>query len=385
MSFLVLIFKSAFRNRLRTALTAVGVAFAIIAFVFLRTVISAWNTGMESAAKDRLVISNKTSLTFSLPLSYTNKVKALTGTSDSSWANWFGGIYKNNNNFFAKIAVDAESYLRVYPEIVITPAEREAFMADRSGALVGSDLANKYHFKIGDRIPVEGDIYYGHWEFTVRGIYQSPGTFDKQQMFFHWKYLNEAMPDTRKDQIGWIVLRISDPSQVASAGRAAEDLFSNSSAPVRAQSEKAFQMSFLSMASTVIAAIQFVSVAVLLILALILGNTLAMATRERTTEYAMMRAVGFQPSHIVRLVIGEGFVISLLGAGVGLLLAPSVIGSFGDAMVKSGASFLPVLTIDRMAMGLAVLAALIGGTVSAGIPAYRASRMRIVDALRKVE
>ena len=385
MSFFLLIFKSTFRNRLRTILTAVGVAFAIIAFVFLRTVIAAWHTGADAAATDRLVVRNKISLTFSLPLSYVNKVKNQPGVTDIMYENWFGGVYKEPKNFFAKFAADPEGLLRLYPEIVLSDAEKTAFLGDRQGAIVGEDVAQKFGWKIGDKLPIEGDIYPGTYEFTIRVIYTTGGkTFDKQTLFFHWKYLDERQSEARKDQVGIVVIKVADPAQSTEVARSIDRLFASSPAETRTESEKAFQLSFLSMASAVLAAIQLVSIVVLLILMLILANTLAMATRERTTEYAMMRAVGFRPNHIVRLVIGEGFVIGLTGSVMGVLLAPPVIKQFSDVIAKS-ASFLPVLSVDWTAVWMSVSVALAGGMLAAALPAYRAGKMKIVDALRKVD
>ena len=386
MAFLSLIIKSAFRNRLRTILTAVGVAVAIIAFLFLRTFIAAWYAGVDAAAQDRLVVRNKISLTFPLPLSYAVKIKGVPGVSDLGYSNWFGGVYLEERNFFAQFATDPEALFRIYPEFLVPDDQKRAFLADRTGAIVGRLLAEKYHWKIGDKVTLKGTIYPGDWSFTLRAIYDATQRgVDLQTMFFHWKYLNEQMPERRQDQVGIFLVHVAEANASPQVARAIDQLFANSLAETRTESEKAFQLSFVSMASEVLAAIQVVSGVVLIILMLILGNTLAMATRERTTEYAVMRALGFRPSHIVRLVIGEGFVVAGTGVAIGVALASPILGFFSDLFSKVVPGFLGEFHLEPSAVLLAVGVSLVGGMLAAAIPAWRAGRMRLVDALRRVE
>jgi putative ABC transport system permease protein len=386
MAFLLLIVKSAFRNRLRTLLTAVGVAIAIVAFLFLRTFITAWQSNANATAADRLVVRNKISLTFTLPSAYLEKVRAVPGVTDVTWANWFGGIYIDERNFFAQFAVDAESYLRIYSEFLLTPEERQAFLADRTGCVVGERLAEKYNWKVGDKITLKGAIYPGDWTFTVRGIYRGAAdNTDTKRMLFHWKLVDEQLEERRKNQLGTILVKVADPSQSTKVAGAIDETFANSLAETRTESEKAFQLSFLSMVSAIIDAIQVVSRVILLILALILGNTMAMTTRERTTEYAVMRAIGFRPWHIVMMVLGEGFVIAAVGVGLGVTLAPPILHFFATWFTTQVGNFLGSFTLDRYAIARAVIAGLVGGMVAAAAPARRAGKLRIVDALRRVE
>jgi putative ABC transport system permease protein len=385
MELVLLVVKSAFRNRLRTLLTAVGVAVAIIAFLFLRTFIAAWYAGVESSAADRLIVRNKISMTFPLPLHYTQKVRGVPGVSDLSWENWFGGVYIDEKNFFAQFAADAESLLRVYPEIVISEDEKKAWLADRKGCIVGQMLAEKYGFKVGDKLVLKGAIYPGDWEFTVRAIYRTGSkAFDQQTMWFHWQYLNDATPERLRDQVGLILVRVADPSRSTEVANAIDKLFQNSLAETRSESEKAFQLSFISMASAIITAIQIVSGMILVILGLILGNTLAMATRERTTEYATMRAIGFRPEHIVQLVIGEGLVVAAVGALIGVGLATPILSWLSTLFAKYVPGFLGEFHLDGEAVVFAVVCALAGGMSAASLPAYRAGRLKIVDALRRL-
>ncbi len=386
MAFLLLIFKSAFRNRLRTTLTSIGVAIVIVAFLFLRTFIAAWYAGADAAAVDRLIIRNKTSLTFPLPMSHMEKIKRIPGVADISYANWFGGVYKDPKDFFANFATEPEGFLRMYPEFILPEDQKKAYLEDRRGAIAGDLLAQKYGWKVGDKIVLKGSIYAGDFEFTIRGIYTGrEKNTDRQQLQFHWKYLDETLPETRKNNVGWFVIKVNDPSQSGQIATLIDQEFSNSIAETRSESEKSFQMSFLSMASAVIVAIQIVSGVILAILMLILGNTLAMAARERTTEYAVMRAIGFQPSHIIKMVIGEGFVVALVGVVIGVGIAPPVLKWFADFFQEKAGSFLGAFELAPQAIMLAVGIALLGGIVASIAPALRAGRINIVDALRRIE
>ncbi|HZS40836.1 MAG TPA: FtsX-like permease family protein [Polyangia bacterium] len=385
MSFLLLIVKSAFRNRLRTTLTAVGVAIAIVAFLFLRTFISAWYAGVESSSSDRMVVRNKISIIFPLPIAYLDKIKQVPGVEEVTYQNWFGGIYIDEKNFFAQFASD-DGLFKLYPEATTPPEQMQAYMNDRTGALVGQHLAEKYGWKIGDTVTLKGAIYPGDWKFTIRGIYTSTSkTFDVSTMFFHWKYFNEAIPERLQNQIGIAIVKIKSGVDSAQVASAIDKTFVNSLAETRTESEKQFQLEFISMASAVIDAIQVVSFVVLIILMLILGNTLAMATRERTTEYAVMRAIGFRPAHVVWLVLGEGFVIAAVGVALGLAMAAPVLKTFAQIFEKQLGAFLGSFDLDPKVIALAVAVALGLGMLASVIPAWRSGRLKIVDALRRIE
>jgi putative ABC transport system permease protein len=210
MAFVLLIIKSAFRNRLRAVLTSVGVAIAIIAFLFLRTFIAAWYAGVDAAGADRMIVRNKTSIIFELPLSYAAKVQNVPGVSAVSYENWFGGYYKDPKQFFAKFGMEDHA-LDLYPEAIVAPDQMQAYKEDKQGAIIGKLLAEKYGWKIGDRITITGDIYPGNWDFNVRAIYSSSSkTFDQQTMFFHWTYLNDSVSEKRKDKVGIILFKVAD-------------------------------------------------------------------------------------------------------------------------------------------------------------------------------
>jgi putative ABC transport system permease protein len=381
MSFFGLIFKSTFRNRLRTGLTALGVAIAIIAFLVLRTMVAAWYAGVDAASSDRMVVRNKISIIFPLPYAYLEKVKQTPGVEDVSFANWFAGVYIDEKQFFAQFATDAESYYRLYPEFKLPPEQMKAWLDDRTGAVVGDLLASKYNWKIGDKVVLKGTIYQGDFEFTIRGIYTGAGKTDRQQFQFHYKYLNEKIDETQKDRLGIILAKVKSQDIAPQIDK----MFANSANETRTESELAFQRSFMSMVSNILVALQIVSVVVLIILILILGNTMAMATRERTSEYAAMRAIGFKPKHVTLLVLGEGFVVAAIGAAFAIVASPAILRAFADMLEKNMGAFLGAFELDPKAALLATVVALGGGMLAATIPAWRASRMRIVDALRRIE
>jgi putative ABC transport system permease protein len=392
MSFLVLIFKSAFRNRLRTGLTAVGVAVAIIAFVFLRTFVGLFYAGADAAASDRMITRNKISIIFELPISYVDRIHQIPGVSEVSWENWFGGYYKDERDFFANFAAD-DKILDLYPEIMMTPEAKKAYLEDRTGCIVGTRLIEKFGWKIGDRIVLKSPIYKmgtgaeSTIELTIRGTY-TPGAknVDDQTLFFHYKYFDEMREERLRNQVGIVVVKVADPAQSTSVVQGIDKTFANSMAETKTESEKQFQLEFISMSSALVAAIEVVSYVVLVILVLILGNTLAMATRERTTEYAVMRAIGFRPAHITWLVRGEGFVVAAVGAALGVALSTPILRALESALTKTPmaaffAGFQPSIPI----LVLSAAVALAGGVIASAIPAARAGRLKIVDALRRIE
>lgn len=385
MGYLVLVWKSAFRNRLRTTLTTIGIALAVVAFLFLRTFIAAFYAGVEQAAADRMVVRNRISITFPLPTSYVEKIRGVRGVEDLTWMSWFGGVYIDEKNFFAQFAVDPQSFYRVYPEYLLDDEQKKAFLADRTGAVAGELLAQKYGWKIGDRITLRGTIYPGDWELTLRGIYRGRDkATDRQQLHLHWKYVDERMAEERKNQVGIVVVKTAADggAQVAAS---IDKMFQSSLAETRTESEKAFNLSFISMSATIISAIQVISYVVLAIILLVLGNTIAMGSRERTGEFAAMRAIGFRPKHIMGLVVGEGVVIAALGVGVGLALARPVLRFIADALETTLGAFLGPFEFAWSAAVLAIAVCLAGGVLASAIPAWRAGRLVIVEALRRID
>jgi putative ABC transport system permease protein len=379
-----LLLKNAFRHKLRTGLTLVGLVVAICAFGLLRTIVDAWYAGVEASSSTRLVTRSNISLTFPLPLNYAQRLRAVEGVRQVSWANWFGGVYITERNFFPQFAVDPTTYLALYPEYRLTDAEKLAFFRDRQGALVGRKLADKFGWKIGDQIPLRGTIYPGTWTFTLRGIWDgADAKTDESQLLMHWDYLNESIRQRfkgRADQVGVYVLGIDEPNNAAQVSQRVDKLFANSLAETMTETEAAFQLSFVSMSEAILSAVQAVSFIIVIIIMAVMANTMTMTARERLAEYATLKALGFSPGFVVRLLFGESLLIAAIGGLAGLALTFPLAAAFRSA---AGTLF-PIFQVSGLTMALQLLAALIVGTVAAAWPAWRMSRIDIVAGLRHV-
>lgn len=383
MSALKLIVRNALRHRLRTGLTVAGLLVAVLAYGLLQTVVDAWYAGAAASSNARLVTRNSISLVFSLPLSYENRIRGVSGVSAVARSNWFGGIYQEPKNFFPQFAV-SENYLSLYPEFTLSEAERAAFQRDRKGALVGRQLADRFGFKVGDTLPLRGAIYPGTWEFIVRGIFDaSDDTKVTNLMLFHWDYLNETLRKSapgRANQVGVYVLGIDNPDNAAAVSLAVDAVFRNSLAETLTETEQAFQLSFVAMSNQIIAAIRIVSYVVILIIMAVMANTMAMSARERTAEYATLKALGFGPAFLAALIFGESLTICVLGGGLGLALTPSAAAAFKSL---AGGIF-PIFTVSAETLAAQAACALAVGVLAAIVPALRAARVRVVDGLRAV-
>jgi putative ABC transport system permease protein len=382
MKFVGLVLKSARRSKRRTALTVASVAIAVFLFASLRAVLDGFNAATEASSSTRIVTTRSTSLFFQMPSSHTETIRSTPGVQDVTWANWFGGVYKDPQNFFAQIAVDPESYLRMYPEVVLTPDARQAFLADRTGCIVGDGLAKRYGFAVGDKITLQVGIpSYGtqDFDFTVRGIYKSSGAaVDNQTMLFHWKYADER--SILKGEVGWFVSQISDPEQAAQVAMAIDRKFANSPNETKTDTEKQFQSTFVSMFGNLNLLLGSIALAVVITTLFVAANTMAMSVRERTTEIAVMRTLGFERRTIFTLIAGEGLLMAIVGGVLGVVVAKLLVN--GDNFGAGG--FIPAfgVTNANVATGLALSAFI--GIVAGLIPATMASRLKIVDALRRV-
>lgn len=384
MFLLRLLLKNAFRHRLRTLLTMVGLVVAICAFGLLRTIVDAWYAGVEGSSSTRLVTRSNISLTFPLPLSYAERLRAVDGVRQVSWANWFGGVYITERNFFPQFAVEPASYLALYPEYRLPDDQKLAFLRDRQGAVVGRKLADKFGWKLGDTIPLRGTIYPGTWSFTLRGIWDgAEARTDESQMLVHWAYINEAIRARfkgRGEQVGVYILGIAEPADAAAVGQRVDALFANSLAETMTETEAAFQLSFVAMSEAILAAVQAVSFIIVLIIMAVMANTMAMTARERLAEYATLKALGFGPGFVTRLLFGESLLIAALGGAAGMALTLPLAAAFRSA---AGTLF-PVFQVSPLTMALQGLAALGVGAVAAAWPAWRMGRIDIVAGLRHV-
>jgi len=378
-----LIARNAMRHKLRTALTVLGLVIAVLAYGLLQTVVDAWYAGASAASNARLVTRNAISLTFSLPLSYESRIKGVDGVTQVARSNWFGGVYRDPKNFFAQFAV-SDNYLDLYPEFIIPPGQRADYERDRRGALVGRQLADQYGFKVGDVIPIKGTIYPGTWDFVVRGIMEGrdEGTITRQ-MIFHWEYLNETVRKKtarQADQVGVYVIGIDNPDNAAAISRAVDNVFRNSLAETLTETEQAFQLGFVAMSNQIIAAIRLVSYVVIVIVMAVMANAMAMSARERVTEYATLKALGFGSGFLSLLVFGESMIISIFGGALGMLLTPPAARFFKQAV---GGVF-PVFTVSHDTMLMQAACALVVGVAAAIVPAVQAARVRIVEGLRAI-
>jgi putative ABC transport system permease protein len=382
MKFLWLVIKSARRSKRRTILTVLSVAIAVFLFASLRAVLDGFSAAADASSSTRIVTQRSTSLFFSMPISHAEAIRNTPGVQDVTWANWFGGVYKDSRNFFAQYAIEPESYLRIYPEIVLTPEERHAFLDDRTGCIVGDGLARNYGFKVGDKITLQVGIpTYGtsDFDFTVRGIYRSGGaTVDNQSMMFHWKYADER--STPKGFAGWYIAQISNPDQAAQVAGAIDRKFASSPFETKTDTEKAFQNTFVSMFGNINLLLGSIAIAVVITTLFVAGNTMAMSVRERTTEIAVMRTLGFQSATIFLLIAGEGLLIALAGGLIGAILARLLV---NPGFLPAG-GFIPEITVSNTNVAIGVGLSAVIGIVAGLIPATMASRLKIVDALRRV-
>ena len=384
MFLLKLLLKNAFRHKLRTGLTLVGLVVAICAFGLLRTIVDAWYAGVEGSSSTRLVTRSNISLTFALPLNYAQRLKGVPGVNQVSWANWFGGVYITERNFFPQFAVEPVSYLALYPEYRLSDAERNAFIRDRQGAVTGRKLADKFGWKVGDQIPLRGTIYPGTWTFTLRGIWDgAEAKTDESQLLVNWAFLNEsirARAPRRADQVGVYIVGIAEPRDAAWVGQQIDAMFANSLAETMTETEAAFQLSFVSMSEAILAAVQAVSSIIVVIIMAVMANTMTMTARERLAEYATLKALGFPPGFVVRLLLGESLFIALLGGLIGMALTLPLAAAFRSAV----GTLFPVFQVSSLTMALQLVAALVVGLVAAAWPAWKMSRIDIVAGLRHV-
>jgi putative ABC transport system permease protein len=375
------------RNRFRTIATMLGVAVAILAFVLLRTVVTAWTEAAEYAAKDRIGTRHKVSIIMTVPLRYVDEVEKTAGVKRAIGANWFGAKHPTRENeFFATIAVQSKPFFEVYDEIKVPAEQRESWLQNRKGAIVGRVLAKKFGWNVGDRIKLRGTIYPGDWDFEISGIYDSERrSIDLATFFFHYDYLNESLPERQRDQVGWIAARIDNADQSAQVSQQIDRHFEERDIQTISMSEKALNNSFMGMFSAILGAMDIVSIVILLIMMLILGNTVAMGVRERTHEYGVLRAIGFLPRHLASFVLGEAITIGALGGILGLLISyPIVEKGFGRYLEENMQGFFPVFRIDSSTTIQAFVFASLLGLMAAAIPAYRASKLDVIDALRRV-
>lgn len=384
MLLLKILARNAFRHKLRTFLTVAGLTIAILAFGILRTVADAWYAGVEASQANRLITRNAISLLFPLPLSYAEKIRQVEGVERLSYGNWFGGVYREEKDFFANFAMESGSHLEIVTELVIDEREKADYLKDRRGAVAGRKLAERFGWETGDMITLKGTVYPGEWELVIRGIYSGRyETVDESTLFFHWEYLNERIKElepARADEVGFYLIQISRPELASTVSERVDALFENSLAETLTETERAFQMSFVTMTEAIMKAIQLVSFVVIVIIMAVTANTMAMSVRERLGEYAIMKTLGFGALHIVALITGEALVISLAGTLIGMALTYPAAELFKAQLGQ----YFPVFIVKPATMYMDIGAALLVALVSAAIPCYRAVTVPITAALRRI-
>jgi putative ABC transport system permease protein len=377
--------RNTLRHPLRAALTVTGLAVAVLAFALLRTMVAAWYAGVEGASPTRLITRNAISLIYPLPMAYLVKIQSVPGVAAVVYGNWFGGIYKDEKQFFPVFSVDpVRPYFQVYPEYVMPEDQKRAFFQDRRGAAAGRALASRYGWRLGDSIILKGNIYPGEWQFILRAIYTgAEATTDEGRFYFHWEYLNESLKksaDSRADQVSWFALKVARPEEAPQVAAAVDAMFKNSLAETITETEKAFYLGFVSMTETILLAIQVVSWLVIGVILVVLANTMAMSARERLGEYAVLKTMGFKARHLMGLILGESLLLAAAGGLVGLSLTfPAVY------VIKATlGQYFRVFPLTRYTLGLGMAVSLAVGLLAAIFPAWRAARVSIAAALRKV-
>ncbi|MBI5475745.1 MAG: ABC transporter permease [Ignavibacteriales bacterium] len=385
MHIIKLISKNMLRHKLRTLLTISGIAIAVVSFGLLRTVVTAWYAGVDASSANRLITRHSVSFIFPLPLAYRDRISKLDGVDKVTYANWFGGVYVDKKQFFARLAVDAETFFDVYPEYVLPKGELETFKRERNSCIVGEQLVQRYGFKIGDVIPIDGDIYPGKWEFVIRGIYKPRDkTSDPSNMLVQWQYLEERLKEempARAGYVGWYIVQIHDPNNSGIISSQIDQQFKNSPAETKSETEKAFQQSFMASVSSIITAMDVMSFVIIGIILLVLGNTMVMSARERIREYAVLKTLGFSSFHLIGLIGGESLTIAIAGGSIGILLAYPMIDGFAAVLPKG---WFPIFNLEPITLVLASISALLVGILAAIFPIQRATSTKIVDGLRQV-
>ena len=384
MKFLPLVWRNLMRRKVRTIFTLLSILIAFVLFGALMAVRAAFSMGVEVAGTDRLMVIHKVSLIQWLPKSYEERIRGVDGVTGVTHASWFGGYYQEPSNYLANMAVDPVSWLQMYPEFEVPEEQRKAWVSDRSSAIVGVDTANKYNWKVGDRVPLISPIYRKPdgtpWDFTIAGIYGSSvkGT-DKTQFFFHWDYINETFRNTPiANNVGWYVVRIGDPSAANQLSKQIDALFANSLNETKTSTEKAWVSDFAGQIGDIGAIVIRIAALVMGLILFVAGNAMAQSIRERINELGVLKTLGFTDGRILALVLLESCTLAIIGGGIGLAIGWLIVAQ-GDPT----GGFLPTFyfPVRDLLLGIALVLAL--GLATGLLPALQASRLKIVDALRR--
>lgn len=382
MKFGRIIWANLLRKKVRLLLTIGSFAVALFLFSFLAVVRDAFGRGADVASANRLIVINRTSIINLIPLSYSDKILRIPGVKNVAHYNWFGGVYQEEKNFFPQFVIDPVNQREVYPELVVPDDQWNAFLKDRQGAIAGFKTAERFHWKIGDRIPIKTTLYGGgSWEFNLVGIYHGKRPQDDEtQFWFQWDYFEEKIPQAIKGQIGWYVLRVNNPDDAPRIAKAIDAEFANSPNETKTESESTWAANWVKQFGNIQLLIVSIGTVVFFTLLLVTGNTMAISVRERTSELAVFKAIGYSDLSILLFVLAEALAIALIGGGLGLIFARLAIPILANAL--SGLLPSIVLSAPILLFGLAV--AIFTGILSGLLPGYGAMRLRVVNALRRV-
>lgn len=385
MKYFPIIWANLKRRKLRTALTMASVLVAFLLFGYLCAIREALSAGVSVAGADRLIVRHKVSIIQLLPQSYHERIRRIAGVKDAAHATWFGGIYQEPRNFFAQIPVVPEEYFAIYDEFTLPEAQMKKWLETKNGAVVGRNTADRFGWKIGDRIPIQATIYPQEngeqmWEFDLVGIYDSEKKgADTTQFFFRHDYFDEAQ-SSEEGMIGWYLIKVDDPEQAEEVAKAIDAEFANSPFETKAETEGAFVQGFAKQIGNVTAIMIAIMSAVFFTILLVAGNTIAQSVRERTEEIGVLKSLGFTNTQVMGLVLGESCFLSMLAGGIGLALAFALI-SRGDPTNGS----LPIFYLPTPDLILGVVLMVVLGLLTGMMPAIRATRLKVADALRRAQ
>ncbi len=386
MKFLPLILRNLLRRKVRTVFTILSIVVAFVLFGLLMAIRAAFSMGIDLAGADRLMVIHRVSIIQPLPQSYGPKIRSTPGVTDVTHANWFGGYYQDPSNFIANMAVDPESWLRMYPEFELPEEQKKAWLANRTGAIVGRDTAKRFGWKVGDHVPLISPIYRkpdgSPWDFTIDGIYDSAKKgVDKTQFFFHYNYMNETLRAAKvgfADIIGWYVFKVEDPATADQLAKRVDGMFENSSAETKTATEKAFISEWGKQVGDIGSIMIAIAAVVMGFILFVAGNAMAQSIRERTNELGVLKTLGFGDAQILTIVLVESCAIAVIGGGIGLGLASAIIAQ-GDPT----GGMLPIFYFPPRDLVFGIMLVILLGVATGLIPAVQAGRLKIVDALRR--
>jgi putative ABC transport system permease protein len=382
MKFALLILSNFKRHKTRTLLTILSIIVAFVLFAYLAAIRTAFSMGVSVAGADRLIVRHKVSIIQMLPSSYEAQIERIDGVTDATHATWFGGIYKEPKNFFGQMPVKPEEFMRMYPEFKLPKEQMDAWLKTRTGAIAGRTTADRFGWKVGDKIPIQGTIWRTKdgspmWTFDLVGIYEGTKETDTSNFFFRHDYFDERRA-FGTGSVGWYYIRVKDPRNAEAVAKAVDATFANSPAETKTETEKAFVKGFAEQAGNIAAIVMSILTAVFFTILLVAGNTMAQAVRERMSELGVLKAIGYTDGQVLSLVLAEALIIAGIGGAIGLFLGWMAV-SAGDP--TGGA--LPVFTLPQrdLAMGAAFIVLL--GIISGALPAIQAMRLNAVEALRR--